>query len=473
MIARRAVPAAARVVLLVSLVFAVLAAPRAARAQLPVALANADGWAGQPQGRERDRILERWAAEATLSDLMYVLRRDSRDLGAIEVPLLERALHLTPAGREDLRARLAARLLPLDSARLRKRMGPLADAVRRLTPGAEASTFRVGLLIPQGESYADFAAAARAGLETALAPTGAAMPAQIVTWNTGEDDPARVGAALDSAALRCGVLVGELLSTPTLLLASGARVWGTPLVSPTATDETIGSSGPRVYQIGPSGFERGERLARAMPLAGRRVGILTSSALVTPFVRGFVETAESGGATIVMRATYAAGAAFRTEVRELMAKKVDVLFWDGEPREAVVLLRMLSREGASMRICGGQALAPEQHHAEAHFLLEGVQYVGDEFVLPLGLHATLDSESMERTGNPVGPVFVRGWLAGRAIRAALDAGALCPEEMATELEKRRMPGEFLRAHGFLAPGVPDLTLPVYAISRGKAIAAGE
>ncbi len=472
MTVRRVVPAAASM-LAVCVALAALALPRVARAELPVALANADGWAAQPAGRDRDRILQRWAGEATLAELMYVLRRDPAELGAVEAVLVQRALQLAPEGRAELRARLAARLALLDAARTRKRMGPLADALVRFMPGERASAFRVGLLIPEGESYADFATALRGGLETGLASTAATIPAEIRTWTTGEDDPARAGAALDSAARHSGVLVGELLSTPTLLLAAGARAWGTPLVSPTATDESIGASGPRVYQIGPSGFERGERLARAMPLNGQRVGILTSGPPVSPFVRGFAETAEGSGATIVMKATYASGATFRAEVRELMAKKVEVLFWDGEAREAVALLRMLSREGASMKICGGQALAPEQHHAEAHFLLEGVQYVGDEFVLPRSLGQTLERESMERTGSPVGPVFVRGWLAGHAIRAALDAGALCPEEIAAELEKRRMPGEFLRTHGFLAPGVPDLTLPVYAISRGKAIAAGE
>ena len=476
MINRRAGPAAARgalVAMCVLFVLEALVVPHAARAELPVALANADGWAAQPPGRERDRILQRWAAQAALADLMYVLRREPLELGSVEAMLVERAFALAPAGREALRARLAARLMPFETPRLRKRMGPFAPVLGRLAPGERASAFRVGLLIPEGGSYADFAQAARAGLEAALAPVGSALPAEIAAWNTGEDDPGRAGAALDSAARRCGVLVGELLSAPTLLLASGARVWGTALVSPTATDEAIGVVGPRVYQIGPSGYERGERLARAVPLAGRRVGMLTSAALVTPFARGFAETAHSSGAEIVMQTTYAAGATFRAELRELVAKKVDVLFWDGEPREAAALLKLLAREGVSMRICGGQSLAPEQHHAETHFLLEGVVYVGDEWVLPAELRATLERESLERTGNPVGPVFVRGWLAGNAIRAALDAGALCPEEIATELDRRRMRGGFLEAHGFLAPGVSGLVLPVFTISRGKAIAAGE
>ena len=469
----RVVPAAARVTLGVFLACAAFAMPRVGRAELPLALANADGWAAQSPGRDRDRILMRWADEATLADLMYVLRREPGQLGGIEAVLVQRALQLAPESRAELRARLAARMALLDPARTRKRMGPLAEALRRLLPGERASAFRVGLLIPEGDSYADFAKALRGGLETGLVSTATAIPAEVESWSTGEDDPARVGAALDSAARRSGVLVGELLSTPTLLLAAGVRAWGTPLLSPTATDETIGASGPSVYQIGPSGFERGERLARAIPLTGRRVGILTSGTLTSPFVRGFTETAEGSGATIVMKTTYASGATFRAEVRELMAKKVEVLFWDGEAREVVPLLRMLSREGASMRICGGQALAPEQHHVEAHFLLEGVQYVGDEFVLPKALNAMLERESMERTGSPVGPVFVRGWLAGHAIRAALDAGALCPEEIAVELEKRRTRGGFLGAHGFLEPGVQGLTLQVYAISRGKAIAARE
>jgi len=176
----------------------------------------------------------------------------------------------------------------------------------------------------------------------------------------------------------------------------------------------------------------------------------------------------------VSRATYAPGASsFRTEAHDLAARKVEVLFWDGEPGEADALLRQLAHDRASMRIGGGGSLAPEAHHAEMHFLLEGVQYVAEEWTLPPGLRSTLDSASSARTGSPASPVFVRGWLAGRAIRAALDAGALAPEEIAAELAKRRIPGGFLEAHGFLEPGIPGLELPVYTISRGKSVAVEE
>ena len=451
------------------------ALPAGARAAVPTPLANADGWAAQPPGRDRDRILERWLPGATLPELMWLLRRGPEQLGGIEIELAGRALDRTPPIRTALRRRLIARLLTLDPRRARKRFGALADVVAAVPLAPRASAFRVGVLAPVAGAYADYAAALTAGLETALAPEAAAsLPAEVRAWDTGEDDAPRAVAALDSSTQGAGVLVGELTSIPTEIIAAGARVYGIALVSPTAADESIGAMGPGVFQVGPSGYQRGERLARAMALGDRRVGLLTSTASNPAFAAGFMDAAQAAGAEVVSRATYAPGStSFRAEVRELTANKVDVLLWDGEPREADALLRQLAHDRASMRICGGAALTPESHHAEMHFLLEGVQYVAEEWSLPAGLRAALDSASSARSGQAASPVFVRGWLAGRAIRAALDAGALCPEEIAGELAKRRAHGGYLSAHGFLEPGIPGLELPVYTVSRGKSVAVTE
>ena len=52
-----------------------------------------------------------------------------------------------------------------------------------------------------------------------------------------------MAAALDSALETSGVVVGELLSVPTVSLATGARIARAVLVSPTATDESVGAVG--------------------------------------------------------------------------------------------------------------------------------------------------------------------------------------------------------------------------------------
>ena len=172
--------------------------------------------------------------------------------------------------------------------------------------------------------------------------------------------------------------------------------------------------------------------------------------------------------------TYVAGAAsFRAEVRDLIAKKVEVLFWDGEPGEADALLRQLAHDRASMRICGGAALAPEGHHAEMKFLLEGVQYVGEDWILPETLRAAIDSASTARTGAEATPVFVRGWITGNALRAALDAGALCPAEIGAELRQRVTKDASAESHRFLDPGVPGCELPVFRVVRGAAVRVTE
>src|SRR5206468_3556206 len=115
------------------------------------------------------------------------------------------------------------------------------------------------------------------------------LPAEVRRWDSGEDDPARTMAAIDSALHSAGVIVGELLSGPTAIAAAATRAHGTPLVSPTATDENIGAMGAGVFQVGPSSYQRGQRLAHVATLAGRRVGVLVSTASSPAFAQGFVD----------------------------------------------------------------------------------------------------------------------------------------------------------------------------------------
>jgi len=420
----------------------------------------------------RVKELEKWAKGAELADLVWLLRRPAAELGASEAVLAAAALARVPADRAALRARLAARLAPDSKARRSGVRGGRATDAADPPARPRASVFRVGALLPDSGDYADYARSVGYGLEAGLAsiPAGGARAIEFEFWATGDETPGRVAAALEAASWRNGLLVGELLSVPTLALATGARMAGLPVISPTATDEAIGTVGPLVFQVGPSGWRRGERLARALiDRPGMRVGAVASGPLErNALARGFLAAAESLGASVEWRSGYNPGTAFREEVRQIVARKLDVLVWDGEPREAEALLREMSRQKAAVRLCGGEGLAPERLHSEARLLLEGVRYVAEEWRLAEPERVALDSALALRGQGPATPLHVRGWIAGRAIARAVADGALCPEEVAAHLVRRCGPPPWLAERRFLDVERDGASLTLHVVQRGRA-----
>ena len=64
---------------------------------------------------------------------------------------------------------------------------------------------------------------------------------------------------------------------------------------------------------------------------------------------------------------------------------------------------------------------------------------------------------------------MRGFLAGRLVSAAVAEGSLCPEEIASYLRSRLAAPPYLRARGFLDLRREGVFLPVFAVTRGRAV----
>lgn len=465
-----------RAVLLAAALALAPAPGSAARAPLPVLdLRAADRAAGDPRSAARDAALREWAKRAPLADLMFVLRRPPSQLRAHEAVMVRAAIARCPGSRHDLRRRLELRLALADPG-ARRELGRLAAWVPDLPVRPRASVFRLGLLLPDTGSYAVYARAVEAGLEAALADANSVSlrPIEIRRWSTGDDAPDRAAIAVDSAAAEAGVLVGELLSVPTFTIASGARLLRVPLLSPTATDEGIGRVGPSIFQIGPAGARRGETLGRAVIRGGvRRVGILVASDYGdSPLARGFEAAARSAGAEVAHRGTFTPGAPdFRALARSISQKKLDALLFDGEPRDARVFLTQLAKEGVNLAICGGESFAPDRHAPEARLLLEGVSYVSEDWTVPAGVQARLDSVATELGEARGTSLFVRGYYAGRWIASGVHAGALAPEELTAWLRGHLDPLPAAAESGFLDCLSESARLPVWTIKRGKAVRA--
>jgi ABC-type branched-subunit amino acid transport system substrate-binding protein len=436
----------------------------------PRTVLEADSLALSPQSSARLKAFRAWTDHAALGELVYVLRRPSTELGDLEVPALEAALDRTPESRPTLGTRLASRLALIDPERARK--GPGRNFPLRPLETPWASPFRIGAVLPDSGDFAPDAEALLLGVEAGLASgRSGALPSPVIErYSTGSEEPAKVSAAFDWAARRCAVLTGGIESSAALMLATGARLRSVPLVVAAAVAAEVGTVGPQVFAVGPSGFARGRALARAVLADGKaRVGVLVSSTSDPGFARGFEAECSERGDTVVMRSTYSRGnIGFTAETRTMVAKQIDLLFWDGDAREFEGLVRQLTRDRLSLRICGGEGLSPERHHATTIILLEGVEYVAEDWSLATTPQTDL-AQALASQGPPTA-THVRGYLAGRFIAAAVSGGALTPEEVADALAARRSAGP-AAAYGFLDAAAEGAELAVYKVTAGKGVRA--
>src|SRR5262249_34927407 len=145
----------------------------------------------------------------------------------------------------------------------------------------------------------------------------------------------------------------------------------------------------------------------------------------------FATAAESLGLQVVWRDTYAPGAAdFKASIRAMTAQKGDGLFWDGDAREADALLAEPAPERIAVRLGGGEGPAPGRERAETRARREGARHVAEDWQVSTRVMAKLDSVARAAGEEHAGPLYVRGYIAGRFIAAAVRQGALCPEELA-------------------------------------------
>jgi ABC-type branched-subunit amino acid transport system substrate-binding protein len=447
-------------------VLALAAAPAlAAPKRSPLTAAEAELWLTAPgNSRDRERTIAEWAKGAPLDDLLWMLRLPSTTLAGAEASIVDAALQQAPPERDQLRQRLLARRA-LAAGRPARRTEPPLPRLDQLRPWA--SVWHLAAILPNKGEYAAYASAVRVAIAEGLSyerPPGA-HPIELDTLATGDSDPSLVAEAFEKARRNSDVIVGELLSSPTIALATAVRATGQVLVSPTATDERIGRVGPHVVQVGPGARARAQMLADVVLGGAPHVVVICGSAsgIRSAFADAFAaEVTDRGGRIARREALRTSSGEIATQARAFKESGANILFWDGPPRSAEALLQALASQGASVRLCGGPALAPEGMRPAAQALLEGVAWVGEDWQLPIPVRVRLDSLAAA-SGLRSGAFWTQGWLAGRAIALAIDRGARSAEEVTREL---RAP----EAGGLASARILGASLPVFVMSGGRPVA---
>lgn len=339
---------------------------------------------------------------------------------------------------------------------------PAADATP-VPPGATQSVFHVDLFVPLTGDYEAYGRSLRAGFEMAMAEDHGPRPIHLVVHETEGEGwrAAREGKrALDDGA---GVLVGDVLTVPTLVLAGIANQTGIPLLSPSATDPRVGATGPLVFQTGAPVDAQARALARYAVQTDKRRAIAAPADLDSVFLSAFDAEARQLGAKLVRVPASRGLRDFKPVASELARAHADAVLLPLDPEQAELWVAGLMKQGVFLPYLATDALDPQGFHADTRRVLEGMVTVSTDYALPERTFARVDSLAHAAYGLSADRFVRRGYLTGRLIAETIAAGADSPASFAAALRKRS------GSLGFVRYEASEASLPILSVRRGQLV----
>jgi len=340
---------------------------------------------------------------------------------------LENFLREYPQSRyvEDARALLA---------RIGQEYG--IDASRDL---AVAQPDRIGLLAPLSGQYAGLGQsmfdAALLAVEEHNRATGQNL--QLVGLDTRGDEVVAVQAARRLIEQENVIaIVGGLLSSTTVAVATLAEERGVPLISPTATKETIGDLGVYVFQTNLTKAVETAMVARAGVQALRRTryGVLfpqgeQGAALSLQFAQ---EVERWGGEVVVELPFNPAATDFRTVIRELRKRAPEALYVPATPNVMRLIAPQLVFHDLRTQLLGPSSWGNSLLVREAGDSMQRAVFPSSVALISSADQENFDSLwSRRRPGTPSDPIGLKTYFATRRVIEALD-----PEAGTTRLRVR-------------------------------------
>ncbi len=305
--------------------------------------------------------------------------------------------------------------------------------------------YTVGVLAPVNGRFAQYGIELSNGADVArrLHNGRARFPLRLQIADTGGTPRGCLEAVarLYDAGVR--IFVGEIFSLHTLMAASFLREREAVLLSPAATDTTVGLLGAGTYTCSVDAHEQMsavidfaadslwvERIALLWPQTaqGRRWAELARRAAVTRRIEVAYDRA------------YPAGTTDFEELPESSAEQVpyavDAIFCPGTLRELVSLLSQTAHMGFLGPFIGPPEMGdPVVADVVAEFGLTAI-YPGGSFVsAPAARGAPRFEDSYRQLfGEEPGEFARRGWIAVEVLGNAIENGGYCPEALKEVLE---------------------------------------
>jgi branched-chain amino acid transport system substrate-binding protein len=317
--------------------------------------------------------------------------------------------------------------------------------------------FTVGVLVPLNGRFAQYGIALANGVDTArrLHNARARFPLRIEIADTGGTPQGCLDALAGLYGRGVRVYIGELFSLHTLMASAFLRDRDAVLISPAATDSTVGLLGPGTYTCQVEAYEQ---LAAVTAYAADSLGV-SGVAVYWPdsspgrrLARLFSRVAAEQRLRVVGEQAYPPGTGDFADLPgvdgiparlggSIAPAAGAAVFCPGTLRELTGLVRQFAQAGFTGPFLGAPELGDPVLGELAAELGLTLVYPGPTFVSAVGPAGTPSFEEtfQQLFAEEPGEFAQRGWIAFAVLADAIEAGGYCPEALQMRLEESAAP----------------------------------
>jgi len=399
-----------------------------------------------------DSLLDRGLSSAELAEF---LRRRPRSERAARARLALAERHLRENRPEEARSLLESLSADRSLGSLQQRAAEmLARLVRPETadvslPVAAASPVHeglVGVLAPLTGRFAVYGEAFVDGARLALSHFNADRLThfEMIAADTGgEPVQAALGARRLVMREGAGVLLGGVLSNPTVAAAVEANARGVPLLSPAATAENIHEVGDWIFQNKISSEAQVLALARLAIyelFASRFAVLYPKQGDGRELARFFNDVVYELGGEVVASIPYEVGMTdFSDPLEAVREAQPEVLFLPGEVEQLVLIIPQLEYHDIYAQLLGNEAWNSRRLARQAGRRVEGAIFPSDVLLKrDRALYREFLRLYERRYTSTVNPVAARAFLGMTTLLEILGDGAREREDIRAQLSLRLM-----------------------------------
>jgi len=379
--------------------------------------------------------LGRLSGRLSLEEL-YALRKRCRVSSAKAIILLSIAERETKRGEGEAARAVLTELLQLETeAKIRERAQHLMGHIK--APGAA----RIGMIAPLSGEYSIYGDALRRGIELALSKY---RNAELVVFDSRGDPVEAVrGVAELAQGHHVIAIIGPVFTRTAIPAAVKADYLGIPLISPTATDERIGSLGEYIFQLDNGLRHQAVQIAN---YAVQKEGF-TKFAIIYPedgygrsLTTAFsLEVKRLGGEIVVALPYESEKTDFKEEIDTLKVYTPDVIFIPAYADDVIMISTQLRYYEVEVPLLGGNGWKSLRLLALAGEYVEGGIFsafdvnpdtsdIGDQFARMYRERYGEDPMKQSAQGFDAARLIAKAIALGvdnpRALRDYLDAGVL-------------------------------------------------
>lgn len=347
---------------------------------------------------------------------------------------------------------------------------------------AQSSGLVVGVLTPLTGDGAVYGEATKKGVDLAVSEINAAggvagKPVRVI-YEDDRIDPAAGVSAFQRlvASDKPSVILGPFGSSVVLAVASVANAAKVPVISASATADSIADAGDYIYRIVPANSRQGAddaRFARDHLKARRAMIVFQNNEYGVTLRDAFTKTFTAGGGQIIGQDGFDLGATdFRGALGKARAANPEVIFFPLHTQEATLFLRQAREQGILAKVISADGAMTQDLIKGAGPAAEGAYF--SSLALGFGVAdpqiAAFKAAYKSKYGSDDPDVYSAYYYEATKIAAAAGAHGVGPQQVRAALEAMNGAQAYVGVTGrtsFDKKGEVDKPFYVYQVRSGK------